>query len=394
MKVKWGWRAVFVRVLGFAMAVSFATPMGAQPQQGEDPSAASALAAQRSALAESILATKEAARGEGFDAAIRADLKRRMETLSVEQLAALAEKGARADIPKVLGAATNDLVYTPVTPCRVFDSRVSQGGQGPLLVGTPRDVRVTGTTGFPAQGGLAGGCGILTGATSVIINFVAVTPSGTGNLRAYAVASPQPGAPLAATINYGVVPNLSALANGLAVPICNPAATSCVAGDLRLEAFGSSTEVLGDVVGYFRAPTSVPGTVVDAVFASGTGGFIVPTSALFLGPTVNVTVTSTQKVHVWATKALGSTVGASGLSLSICYRSTVLGSPIVLVGTGSTGYTAAAGQKHSFSLSAVWGPTTADTYETGLCGLAFPAGQAPNWNFGGDGYVTAQVLNP
>jgi hypothetical protein len=55
---------------------------------------------------------------------------------------------------------------------------------------------------------------------------------------------------------------------------------------------------------------------------------------------------------------------------------------------------AAAGQRHSFSLSAVWGPTTAGTYETGLCGLAVPVTQAPNWNFGGEGYVTAQVLNP
>jgi hypothetical protein len=149
------------------------------------------------------------------------------------------------------------------------------------------------------------------------------------------------------------------------------------------------------VVGYFRAPTSVPGTIANAVFASGTGGFSVGTSsAVFLGPTAIVTVTSTQTVHVWATKALGSTVGASGLGLSICFRSTVLGSPMALNGSGSNGYTAAAGQRHSFSLSAVWGPTTAGTYETGLCGLAVPVTQAPNWNFGGEGYVTAQVLNP
>lgn len=202
MKTMGRWRSVFVSVLAFAVAVSFAPPIGAQE-------------------------------------------------------------------PSVLGATDNDLVYTPVTPCRVFDSRVSQGGPGPLLVGTPRNVLVAGTVGFPLQGGLAGGCGIPVGATSAIINFVAVSPSGTGNLRAYAVASPQPPVPFAATINYGVVAGLAALANGIAVPICNPAATSCAAGDLRLEAFGSSTEVLGDVVGYFRAPTSVV-TATAPVAVTGT----------------------------------------------------------------------------------------------------------------------------
>ena len=199
MDTRFRWRLVFVSVLAFV--ASLAAPVGAREQRGQD-------------------------------------------------------QGEVASIPSAFGESDNELLYTPVTPCRVFDSRISAGGPGPLQVGIPRDVLVAGTLGFPAQGGFAGGCGIPGGATAAVINFVAVSPSGTGNLRAYAVASPQPPAPLAATINYAAVQGLAALANGIAVPLCNPALTSCAAGDLRLEAFGSATDVLGDVVGYFRAPAT------------------------------------------------------------------------------------------------------------------------------------------
>lgn len=115
------------------------------------------------------------------------------------------------------------------------------------------------------QGGNSGGCGIPYGpATSVIINLVAVAPTGPGNLRAWAVASPQPVAPLAAVMNFST--DMPVLANGVAVPICNPAATSCLAGDLRLQADVSSVHIVGDVVGYFRKldlPAAMPMGIED-----------------------------------------------------------------------------------------------------------------------------------
>jgi hypothetical protein len=154
--------------------------------------------------------------------------------------------------PMSLGDSSADLVYTPVTPCRVFDTRSASAGI--LAANTQRNFFVTGNSSFANQGGSAVGCGIPFGpATSVVINFVAVNPAGAGNLRAWAVADPQPPAPLAAVVNYSAT--LAALANGIAVPICDAALSACVS-DLRLQADVSSVHVVGDVVGYFARPTN------------------------------------------------------------------------------------------------------------------------------------------
>ena len=57
-----------------------------------------------------------------------------------------------------LGASGADLVYTPVTPCRIVDTRVAGAG-GPLMPGVPRDFLVSGTVNFAAQGARPGGAG-------------------------------------------------------------------------------------------------------------------------------------------------------------------------------------------------------------------------------------------
>ncbi len=263
---------------------------------GAQETSAVSLLAQRGGLAESILAAKERALGEPFDASMRASLKSRMESLSLEQLKALLEQGESANLPLALGSVTSDLVYTPVTPCRVFDSRVSAGGPGPIAANSQRNVLVTGTIGFPSQGGAVGGCGVPVGATSAIINFVTVLPAGPGNIRAWAVANPQPPAPLAAVMNYGTVTGLPALANGVAVPLCNPAATSCVAGDLRLQADTSATDILGDVVGYFGAAaglvTSVNSITGPVTIAPGSGISVTPSGSTLTIASTGGTVTS------------------------------------------------------------------------------------------------------
>ena len=81
-----------------------------------------------------------------------------------------------------LGDTGADLIYTPVSPCRIIDTREAGG---PIAGGDTRNFVVVGTTGFGSQGGHTGGCGIPEDATSVMINFIAVAPVTTGHLRAW-----------------------------------------------------------------------------------------------------------------------------------------------------------------------------------------------------------------
>jgi hypothetical protein len=149
--------------------------------------------------------------------------------------------------PASLGDSAADLVYTPVAPCRIIDTRLAGGALAP---GTPRNFFVAGVDFFGLQGGTPGGCGVPSGpATAALVNFVAVQPSGPGNLRAWAFGGL---APSASIINYASVPGLN-IANGLAVPLCNQAAASCGPGDITVRADVSATHVVADVIGYFRS---------------------------------------------------------------------------------------------------------------------------------------------
>ena len=146
-----------------------------------------------------------------------------------------------------LGATAGErLVYTSVAPCRIVDTRVAGGSLAPAA---PRDFRVTGLD-LSSQGGSATGCGVPFGrADAAIINFVAVNPVGVGNLRAWAYRTPVPPAPTASVLNYTTGFNI---ANGIAVPICDPleAGQTCP-NDLRVRADTSGTHLVADVVGYF-----------------------------------------------------------------------------------------------------------------------------------------------
>ena len=144
-----------------------------------------------------------------------------------------------------LGDAEGDLLFVPVPPCRVIDTRL---GGGPLAASEIRDFQVAGTANFAAQGGNATGCGIPLGATtplapSVVFNFIAVNPQGAGHLTAWEFGQT---APNASIINYAKV-GLN-IANGVVVPISGVGTTP---RDLHVIAGVSSTHVVADVTGYF-----------------------------------------------------------------------------------------------------------------------------------------------
>jgi hypothetical protein len=204
----------------------------------------------REVAAEFIVTREEAASGRAFDPRFRAEVLRKLASRTPSDLESMqAESGAGLALLSSFGSSQADLVYTPVTPCRILDTRVVGG---PIRPGVNRSFYVTGTS-FSSQGGNPSGCGVPFGpATAAVINLVAVSPNGGGDLRItpYGTAIP-----LASIINYGTVP--SSIANGPAVTICNPATTTCTY-DVTIQADTNSTELVADVQGYFSLlPTTL-----------------------------------------------------------------------------------------------------------------------------------------
>ena len=274
-----------------------------QPPVGQEPTSD---VAQVQAAAESIVVREEALSERAFDPVFRVKARELLAALPLAEL--VAQTGDDGLGLNALGDTQADLVYTPVTPCRIIDTRL---GGGIMAANTTRDFLVTGTD-YSAQGGSATGCGVPYGpATAAVINFVAVTPTGQGSLWVTPYGTPMP---VASTINYTTGVNI---ANGVTVAICNPSAATCTR-DITIRAHNSATHVAGDVQGYFQrvatggvgtalladsavtAPKIASGVVVrslnsqtDAVTLAGTNGLSVTQGSGTVTVTSNATATNT-----------------------------------------------------------------------------------------------------
>jgi hypothetical protein len=198
------------------------------------------------ARAEAIL-SREEGRGRPFDPAYRAEVKARLAEASTEDLDAVDKRGyGLLPDAQALGDSSADLVYTPVAPCRLVDTRLAGGA---LAAGSQRNFVVAGSIGFTGQGGNPAGCGVPLGpATAAVLNFVAVAPTGPGNLRAWAYGGTTPNASI---INYAAVG--MNIANAVVVPICDATAAACGPADVTVQADVSASHLVADVVGYFRS---------------------------------------------------------------------------------------------------------------------------------------------
>jgi hypothetical protein len=146
-----------------------------------------------------------------------------------------------------LGSADKDLVYTPVTPCRVLDTRTSQGGTGAIAANSSKHFKIWGQTSFAVQGGSPSNCG--SNVAAVAMNFTVVTPASGGFITAY----PFGGAlPVAATVNFQV----GDIARG-DFTIAKVTQTGSAATNHVSVYSTSLADVVGDVVGYFAKPVSV-----------------------------------------------------------------------------------------------------------------------------------------
>ncbi|MGN6151664.1 MAG: hypothetical protein ACTHOH_06575 [Lysobacteraceae bacterium] len=149
-------------------------------------------------------------------------------------------------IAKALGDATQDLVYTPITPCRIVDTRNTAAGAIPA--GGTRNFVGAGVGTYAGQGGANVSCGLSQEAPAALaLNITAVTPAGPGYATAFAYGTAQPGT---ANVNYagGDIVN-----NAIVVPIAAPSAPV----DFTLFSYAQAHYVV-DVIGYFDRPRSSP----------------------------------------------------------------------------------------------------------------------------------------
>lgn len=143
-----------------------------------------------------------------------------------------------------LGNSSSDLVFTPVTPCRIVDTR-SAGGM--ISGNTSRPFKSWGAS-FTAQGGSATDCGIpqSTNVSAVALNLLVVSPNVAGWIAAWPYGLPQP---LVSNLNYiaGAV-----VANSTLLKVDQTA----VNGYWNLYTT-STTHFVADVTGYYTRPVSL-----------------------------------------------------------------------------------------------------------------------------------------
>ena len=137
-----------------------------------------------------------------------------------------------------------------------------------------------------------------------------------------------------------------------------------------------------------------PSGVANALFNFGQGNnpnTLTANDWGFVGPTINVALTLSQKLHVTSHKVMGSIGGAHGLGVAICSRSTSApaGTAPTVAGSAMLGQRVPANTSITFGVSAVLQFLPDDTYQVGMCALAaVPA----DWNNNEHGYITALVL--
>lgn len=212
-------------------------------------------------LVDQIMATAEQRAGQEWDASSKENLKRGLLAKPFAELAEAARGEQALEVlmgGNALGGTLSDFVFTPVPPCRALDTRAGSGiqgdGDGPLAPGTPYGFAVN-------------MCVPLSFTKAVSINFAAVAPAGTGNLRAWpwdSIPTPQPST---AVLTYSAGLNIS---NGVVIPTCAWQGTSggCV-DDIFIQTNASASHVVADLFGYFSVPqrTALDCTNVEAVIA-------------------------------------------------------------------------------------------------------------------------------
>ncbi|MCK7496434.1 MAG: hypothetical protein MZW92_40140 [Comamonadaceae bacterium] len=159
---------------------------------------------------------------------------------------ALSDGRAGAKPQQKVAGSGPELVYTPITPCRILDSRFGVGGS--FAPGATQAFKATNPGGtFSSQGGSASNCNIPVKARAVTLNFTVFnTGAGPAFIAAWPFGQPNPGT---ATLNWTSAG--AQVANSAIVPLCTGGGCT---SDFNVFA-SSSTDMVADVVGYFTEPS-------------------------------------------------------------------------------------------------------------------------------------------
>ena len=209
-----------------------------------------------------------------------------------------------------LGSLDRDLVFTPVTPCRILDTRFATSPAGPLTAGGVRYFLAgvgSGFTNYANQGGDATNCNLPDFSRAAIaINLTVVTPATAGYITAYPAGAVQP---LAATVNF----NAGDVRGNLA--IVKVAQTTPVG----LAIFSSSqTHLVGDIVGYYARPVTtqlecIGSSAFQTVLANAEFSFSIPSCTagyMMTGAGCQQDNTTSPSI-IWALNGLGTTTTSS-----------------------------------------------------------------------------------
>lgn len=151
-----------------------------------------------------------------------------------------------------LGSLSSDLVFTPITPCRIMDTRNPGIKSGMLLAGTTRAFNGRAAS-FAHQGGNSVNCNTLntTDQAAIVLNVTVVSTGSPGYITAFPADATQP---VTSTLNFGA----SGVTGNNATLKLSQAGT----GDEFKIYSTSNVDVIADIVGYYAKPVA---TAMDCI---------------------------------------------------------------------------------------------------------------------------------
>ena len=225
-----------------------------------------------------------------------------------------------------LASLNSDLVYTPLTPCRILDTRSPGAGTGVIVGGAPARSFLGWNGSYTLQGGDNSDCGLPynTNNAAIVVNLAVVFPSTEGYITAFPADKAQP---LAATLNYAAV---GVRGNNTILKL------NQTTGQADFKVYSSATtHLVGDVVGYYATPVALGSSSSDLVYTPITPCRIVDTRNATLGA---FAAESTREFNGWGTSFATQGGSASDCNLPQSTDNAALALNLAVVFPNAEGY--------------------------------------------------------